>query len=428
MTRNAVLGGGALGLTAALRLAQRGEDVVLFEREPEPGGLAAGFRLGPSYLEKFYHHLFRSDTSAQALINEVGLGDKLVWPRPKTGVWLEGKAYQLDSPASVLRFAPLPVLDRVRLGAATAYLKLEPNYHRLESVTADEWLERWMGQRVHEFVWKPQLIAKFGDRYADIVMSWFWARIHMRSTSLGYLQGGFQQLYNRLVEVIQEQGGATHFGTTVKAVTRNPDGRFMVETDRGIETFDRVISTLPTRLTTQLIPELGDEYGRTYGSVESLGAQCLILALDRPLTDIYWLSINDLDFPFMALVEHTNYMPPEDYGGRHLIYLGNYLPMDHPLFRKSEEEVLAEFLPALGRINPDFSPDWVTEHWLFRAPFAQPLVTVGYPDRLPAHDTPVPNLYLANMSQVYPQDRGQNYSIAMANRLVASLSATSPPP
>lgn len=426
MTRNGVLGGGALGLTAALRLAQRGEDVVLFEREPEPGGLAAGFRVGPSYLEKFYHHLFRSDTAAQALISELGLGDKLVWPRPRTSIWLNGEAHQLDSPHSVLRFSPLPMLDRFRLGAATAYLKLEPNYHRLEGVTADQWLGRWMGPRAHDLVWKPQLMSKFGERHADIVMSWFWARIHMRSTSLGYLRGGFQQLYNRLVAAIEEHGGSTHFSTAVKSVTRKPDGRFLVETNAGTQELDRVISTLPTRLTSQLIPALGEEYGRKYGSVESFGAQCLILALDRPLTDIYWLSINDLDFPFMALVEHTNYMPPEDYGGRHLIYLGNYLPMDHPLFRKSEEEVLADFLPALARINPNFTPEWVTEHWLFRAPFAQPLVTLGYPDRLPPHDTPIPNLYLANMSQVYPQDRGQNYSIAMANRLIASLPTATP--
>jgi protoporphyrinogen oxidase len=407
-----------------LRLAQRGEEVVLFEREPEPGGLAAGFKLGPSYLEKFYHHLFRSDTAAQALINELGLGDKLVWPRPKTSIWLDGHAYQLDSPVSVLRFSPLPVLDRLRLGAATAYLKAEPNYHRLEGTTADSWLERWMGKRAHELVWKPQLMSKFGDRHRDIVMAWFWARIHMRSTSLGYMRGGFQQLYNRLVEAIGEQGGETHFNTTVKRVETRPQGGFSVDTDAGSFGFDRVISTLPTRLTVQLVPELGEEFGRQYGQIESFGAQCLILALDRPLTDIYWLSINDLDFPFMALVEHTNYMPPSDYGGRHIIYLGNYLPMDHPLFRKPESEVLAEFLPALKRINPAFSPDWVTDHWLFRAPFAQPIVTAGYADRLPGHVTPVPNLYLANMSQVYPQDRGQNYSIAMANRLVQSLSPT----
>lgn len=422
MARNAILGGGALGLTAAYRLAQRGEPVTLFEREPAPGGLAAGFPLGDASLEKFYHHLFRSDTAARDLIQEIGLGDKLAWPHPKTAILVGGEIHQLDSPVSVLRFSRLPLLDRLRLGAVTAYLKLEPNFHRLEQNTADDWLRRWMGPRAHEMIWKPQLEAKFGKRYRDIVMAWFWARIHMRSTSLGYLRGGFQQLYDRLVEEIRRLGGEVHFGTAVDGIEPIEGGRLRLWVNGAAADFDRVISTLPTRLTLQLAPALGEEYAARYGSVESLGAQCVILTLDRPLTaGVYWLSINEPDFPFMALVEHTNYMDPADYGGRHLLYLGNYLPMDDPLFRMDEAELVAEFLPYLKRINPAFEESWVTEHRLFRAPFAQPIVTVGYADRLPPHETPIPNLYLANMSQVYPQDRGQNYSIAMANRLVAGI-------
>lgn len=426
-TRNGILGGGALGLTAALRLAQRGEEVVLFERELEPGGLAAGFRVGPSYLEKFYHHLFRSDTAAAALIDELGLGHKLVWPRPKTSTLLDGKRLQLDSPLTLMRFSALSPVDRIRLAAAIAYLRLEPNYHRLERTTADAWNRKWMGSRVHETLWRPLLEAKFGDRYADIAMSWFWARVHLRSTSLGYLRGGFQQLYNALVAEIERLGGRTYFGTAVTRISRGVGGKLCFQAGGETHEFDRVISTLPTRLTIMLTTDLEGEYAERYGNLESYGAQCVILALDRQLTDAYWLNINDPGYPFLALVEHTNYMPPEDYGGRRLIYLGNYLPMNHPLFQMSEQEVLDLFYPALRRINPDFSQSWVTEHWLFRAPFAQPIVTVGYPDRLPSHQTPIPNLYLANMSQVYPQDRGQNYSIAMANRLVASL-APSPAP
>jgi protoporphyrinogen oxidase len=424
LTVNGVLGGGALGLTVALRLLQRGERVVLFEREPRPGGLAAGFPLGSSHLEKFYHHLFRSDREVASLIEELGLGDRLVWPRPKTSVLLGGKRYQLDSPLAVLRFPRLPLLDRLRLGAVLGYLRLEPNYHRLEHTTADAWLSRWMGSRTYDMLWKPLLESKFGDRYRDIAMSWFWARIHLRSQSLGYLRGGFQQLYDALVERIDSLGGAAHFGAEVIGIQTDSTGRFCVRSTAGDFTCDRVISTLATRLTIQLTPGLAGEYAERYGQLESFGAHCLILALDRPLTDVYWLNINDPGYPFLALVEHTNYMPPSDYGGRHLIYLGNYLPMSHPLFKKSADEVLREFLPVLSRINPAFDPSWVTEHWMFRAPFAQPIVTVGYPDRLPGHLTPVPNLYLANMSQVYPQDRGQNYSVAMANRLVASLPIT----
>lgn len=408
-------------MTCALRLLQRGESVVLFERESTPGGLAAGFPLGSSHLEKFYHHLFRSDTEAVALIEEMDLGDRLVWPRPKTSTLIGGHRYQLDSPASVLRFPPLSVLQRLRLAAALAYLRLEPNYHRLEHTTADAWIRKWMGTRVHDVVWRPLLESKFGERYRDVAMSWFWARVHLRSPSLGYLRGGFQQLYDALAARIRESGGDTFFGSSVLSVEKSESGEFCVRTSAGEYEFDRVISTLPTRLTIALTPALGDAYASRYGELESYGARCLILALDRPLTDIYWLNVNDPGFPFLALVEHTNYMSPDDYGGRHLIYLGNYLPMDSNEFAKSEDEVMASFLPALRLMNPDFRDEWITEHWMFRAPFAQPIVTVGYPDRLPPHETPVPGLYLANMSQVYPQDRGQNYSISMANRLISGL-------
>jgi protoporphyrinogen oxidase len=165
------------------------------------------------------------------------------------------------------------------------------------------------------------------------------------------------------------------------------------------------------------------EYRERYDWGLALGAHCVILELDRRFGDIYWLNINDPGYPFLALVEHTNYMPPEDYGGRHLIYLGNYLPMDHPLFGKSLDEILDEFLPPLRRINPAFREQWVTGAHAFALPYAQPVVTPDYARHIPPHATPLPNLYLANMFQVYPQDRGQNYSIAMAERLARMLTS-----
>lgn len=420
MTRNAVLGGGALGLTLALRLAQRGDEVVLFERETIPGGLAAGFQLGPSHLEKFYHHLFRSDRAAIALIAELGLSSKLIWPVPVTSTLIGGQMLELDSPQSLLRFAALPLHDRIRLGAAVAYLKLEPNYHRLEHTTADEWLKKWMGTRVYQVLWEPLLRSKFGDRHREIAMPWFWARMHYRSQSLGYLRGGFQQLYDALVAEIRRLGGEARFGAAVTGVTAVDDG-FRVAFSGGDELVHRVVSTLPTQLSTQLIPALAGSFAQRYGSIDSYGAHCVVLTLDRQLTDVYWLNVNDPGYPFLALVEHTNYMSPEDYGGRHIVYLGNYLPMNDSLFTQSDEQVLETYYRALEQINPGFDRSWVTEYRIFKAPYAQPIVTVGYPDRVPPHTTPIANLYLANMSQVYPQDRGQNYSIDMANRLVEEI-------
>jgi protoporphyrinogen oxidase len=411
-----ILGGGALGLTIALRLAQRGHTVTVIERGGEPGGLAAGFRVGETWLEKFYHHLFRSDVDAQRLIAELGLGDRLVWPRPATVTLWGGRVYQLDSPASLLRFTPLAPVDRLRMGAALAYLKAERNERRLEGRTAAAWIRRWMGRDAYRIVWGPLLTSKFGPLAEEIALPWFWARVTCRSASLGYLRGGFQLLYERLVERIQALGGEVRLNTTVEEIGRDEQGP-AVRTSAGRLRFDRVVSTLPTRLTCQLTPALPADYRARYDWGRAYGAHCLILALDRPLTSSYWMNINDPGYPFMALVEHTNYMPASDYGGRHLIYLGNYRPMDDPLLRKTTEQALAEFLPHLARINPAFDRAWVTEAWSFAAPYAQPIVTVDYREHIPPFDTPVPDLYLANMFQVYPQDRGQSYSIALANRL-----------
>ena len=415
-----ILGGGALGLVAAYRLAQRGHNVTVYEREPVAGGLAAGFKIGDAWLEKFYHHIFRTDTAITALIGELGLGEKLLWPRPRTVTLWGGKQYQLDSPLTVLQFPPLKPIERVRLAAALAFLKGMP-VGPLEGKLAAPWIRRWMGPGPYRVIWGPLLRGKFGATTEEIALSWFWARVHDRTTELGYLRGGFQAVYDSLVERITALGGVVKLGTAVSDVRPRDDGRLVVATDAGEATFDTVISTLPPRLLCRVAPTLPDDYRVRYDWGRAYGAHCLILALDRPLTDGYWMNVNDPGFPFLALVEHTNYMPRADYGGRHLVYLGNYRPMDDPLFTQSKGAILADFLPHLTRINPDFTPDWVTESWSVSAPFAQPIVTVDYKDHIPPFDTPIPGLYEASMFQVYPHDRGQNYSVTLAEDLVKHL-------
>ncbi len=416
-----ILGAGALGLTLALRLSLQGDHVTVVEREPHPGGLAAGFPIGDVWLEKFYHHLFATDHAIIALLNEIDLGRDLVWSAPDTSVLIHDRPYTLNSALTTLNFTPLPLLDRLRMGAAIGALKFLPSYQPLEAQTASHWLPRWMGRKAYETVWEPQLSGKFGAYAPDISMAWFWARIHYRTTQLGYLRGGFQRFYDRMAQVIETLGGTIHFETSATSIHEERNKQVRVATTQGDLVADRVISTLPTRLTLKLLPTL-PRFQRRYEWGNALGAHCLILALDRKLMErVYWLSICDPDYPFLALVEHTNFMPAEAYGGRHIVYLGNYLPMDHPLFRQSKEEVLAAFVPAIKRINPAFSLEWVQESWMFAAPYAQPVVTPAYHEHIPPHETPIPNVYLANMFQVYPQDRGQNYSVDMANWLATWL-------
>lgn len=422
--RIAILGGGALGLTLAYRLAKAGASVVVYESELEPGGLAAGFRVGPSgaWLEKFYHHLFGTDRDAIALIKELGLGDKLEWTHANTSHLVRGQTYRLDGVIPALRFGPVAVPDRLRLLGGIGFLKLWPAPRTLEGKTASAWMRRWMGSSAYTVAFEPLLKAKFGGHSEEIALPWMWSRLHFRTSKLGYLRGGFQPLYESLVTQIEAAGGHVRLGARVSAVRRRETGSFEVDAAGGTEEYAKVVSTLAPRLTYRIVPEMPGDFQQRYDWNLAYGAHCLILALDRPLLrDVYWLSIADPDYPFLAVVEHTNMQRTEDYGGRHLVYLGNYLPMDHPLLRAPKEDVLTEFLPHLSRINADFRPDWVSESWAFSAPYAQPIVTREYASHIPPHVTPIPGLYLANMFQVYPQDRGQNYSIRLANNVADLL-------
>jgi protoporphyrinogen oxidase len=415
----AVLGGGALGLMAAYRLVQAGQEVTVFEQEPIAGGLAAGFRVGDTWLEKFYHHIFRSDKVAIRVINELGLGDRLDWHRPRTVSLMDGQLEQLDSPLTLLSFKPWRLDERLRVAAVMAFLKVV-NPNLLEGKVADAWLSRWMGKRTYGMLFEPLFVGKFGNLYQQIALPWFWARLHDRTTQLGYMSGGFQPLYERLVERIQQAGGKVLLGTRVEKAEQ-ADGSWNVVSSEGTFSFDRVISTLPTRLTCRLIPALPTDYRERYDWGQAYGAHCLILALDRQLTDSYWINICDAGYPFTSLVEHTNLRRPAEYGGRHLIYLGNYRPMNDPLLVKSKEAVLAEFLPHIKRIVPRFDETWVQESWIFKAAYAQPIVTTDYRQHIPPLHTPLENLWVANMFQVYPHDRGQNYSLELAEMLVQQL-------
>jgi protoporphyrinogen oxidase len=417
----AVLGAGALGLAAARRLMKAGQRVTVIEREPLPGGLAAGFRVGPSWLEKFYHHIFGTDKRIISLIDELGLGADMHWGSSPTAMLRNGRIYRLDGAVPVLQFSPLSMLSRLRLGAGLAALKLLPDPRLLERDTATAWIRRWVGDQVYEVVWEPLLRGKFGEHAETVSMAWFWARIYCRTPKLGYLRGGFQRLYEALANDIKASGSEIDFETSVTCLER-AGGGVRVETDRGAEVYDAVLCTLPTRLFVQLSRGLSEPYRQRYQAAgDHYSAHCLVLELDRQLQSSYWLNVNDHGYPFLALVEHTNIMPPEDYGGSHLIYLGNYLPPKHELFSLSGDEIFERYLPHIQRINPSFERVWLRKVHSFSAHYAQPIVRVGYPSQLAPHRTPLDGVWLANMGHVYPQDRGQNYSIALGERVAGMM-------
>jgi len=424
----AIIGAGPAGLAAAYDLTgtsqrQAGRhQVTIFEAAPGVGGLAAGFKADnwDWTLEKFYHHWFASDAAILGLIKELGWSDQVIFPRPVTAVYFDGRFYPFDSALAVLRFPGIPFIDRVRCGLIALYLRLTPRWQQLEKVTADAWLRRWLGSRGYEGLWKPMLVGKFGEEnLSSVNMAWFWARIHARTSRLGTFKGGFQAFLDKLAAVVEAQGTRLELNCPVTGITPLQDGQLQVETPNGFTSFDRVVCTSSPALMARMVPALPAEYADRLRALKSLGAVILVLALDRQLApNIYWYNLpKDAGFPFLAMVEHTNYVSPEHYGGDHIVYCGDYLEPTHRYFRLTKEELLEEFLPALKRFNPQFDAGWVRQSWLWKTAYAQPIPPVNHSRNIPSLRTPLKGLYFASMSQVYPWDRGTNFAVEIGRRV-----------
>ena len=422
-----VIGGGAAGLAAAHALVKKGHQAHVFEAAPFLGGQASTFEIGGGRLEKGYHHLFLSDTHMVDLIHELGLGHKLAWIESKVGFYYGGRIWKFASPLDLLRFKPLSLYDRFRLGLVTLYLQKKKNGLDYEGVTAADWLRDKVGRKAYEVVWEPMLRGKFGQHYDQISMTWLWGKIYLRVASrgkpwekekLGYPMGSFGEVFDCLGERIQELGGEVHISRGVKAIDFRDDraaGLTVGAPDGGVESrdYDAIIATTPSYVFTRLAPMLPESYASKLTNVTYLSAVLMILELDRPLSHIYWLNVADRSVPFVGVIEHTNLVDPSLYGGKHLIYLTNYPSVDSPLYQKSGDELLEEFLPHLKNINPDFESSWVQGFRHFRVDAAQPIIGVNYRERIPEIRTPIKGLYLANTTQIYPEDRGTNYSVKL---------------
>jgi protoporphyrinogen oxidase len=423
MAHIGIVGAGMAGLAAAFDLTRRGHQVTIYEAGDALGGLAAGFKdeRWDWTLEKFYHHWFEGDRALLQLADEMGVRDRILFPRPKTSFWIDGKIVRSEISPSAL-FLPLSFPSLVRFGLTGVYLKLTPFWKPLEKYTADEWMRYFMGEEAYGKFFRPLLIGKFSDLYDRVNMAWLWARIKSRSLRLGTYQGGFQAFLDELGRQVQQAGGVIHLRTPVTRIHLE-DMKPVLTTAQGAQRFDWVLSTTSPQLMLKLTDRLRETaYGDQMAALTSIGGLCVVLAVKQQLlTDgTYWLNLparsadkTQNDFPYLALVEHTNYMNRQHYGGDHLLYLGDYCPPDHEYFTLSEDALVARFLPSLKRVNPAFDESWVRRAWVWRAPYAQPVPFVNHSEAIPPLQTPLPGVLWASMSQVYPWDRGTNYAVAM---------------
>lgn len=425
--RIGIIGGGFAGLTAAHELLKAGQDVTIFEAAPHVGGLASGFK-APGWdwtIERFYHHIFTTDKAIIGLAEEIGRRDMIFFNTQTTAFFCPEHGMHPVTTLGILTNPHLPFIDRIRFGVSGVQLKFRNDWRRLERITAERHLIRWAGKRAYAELWQPLFDGKFGPYAGQINAAWIWARAKTRSFKLGYFTGGFQAFADAVAAHVQQQGATILLNTPVQRLEQTESG-WTITANGQEQHVDRVIVASAPGVLLKLVPDLPESYTGTIRDLKSIGAVVMVAALNHQLltSGAYWLNIPKGVLPFLALVEHTNMIDVRHYGGDHLIYCGDYLPADHRYLAMAEDEVKREWLETLVKANPNFEPGWVKQAWLFRERYAQPIVPVNHSRHIPPLATPLPGLFFASMSQVYPWDRGTNFAVELGQRVArAALAA-----
>jgi protoporphyrinogen oxidase len=419
----AIIGAGFSGMAASYDFVKAGHMVTIYEAADFVGGLASGFK-EPGWdwsVEKFYHHWFASDQHMLGLIKELGWEDKVLFPRPLTVMYHNGEFYPFDSIIKALLFPGLGFgINKIRFGLVGVFLRLTNNWQALEKYTVDEWMRKWAGEKVYKMMWEPLVIGKFGERYfKQVNMAWMWARLKARTTRLGTFEGGFQNFADMFAGRLREMGVDIRLQTPVSLIEQESGSDKVIIHSGKAEGYDKVLVTLSPDAMSHLVPSLPEDYLHGLRKMKSMGAVVITLALKHQLSEqgYYWFNLpKSGGYPFLALVEHTNYVPSDKFGGDHIVYMGDYLEPEHEYFRMNKDEILERFLPSLKKFNPKFERDWVRKSWMFRTAYAQPVPLVNHSKNIPAIQTPIEGIYFASMSQVYPWDRGTNFAVEIGRK------------
>ena len=415
-----VIGAGFTGLAAAYYLQKKGHVVTVIEKDKLPGGLAIGYKeRGWDWtLEQHYHHWFTNDRSVLELANEIN--HKVIIKRPKTSSFVEGNIYQLDSPVSLLKFPKIPIIDRFRTGIALALLKYNPLWKPLENYRAVPYLKKFMGEKSYRTIWEPLMVNKLGSYASSVSLAWFWARIYKRTPSLAYPEGGFLNFANHLEKELLKNNAVIHHETEVLGINakKTPHITFQRNNKTQEEVFDKIIVTVPTPLFIKIAPTLPKKYVNSLTRLKGIGAINLVLRLSKQFMKdgTYWLNMCDIKSPILAVVEHTNFMNSKSYDGEHLLYVGNYNPTTDRKFSMDENELLGLYHPYLDKISPGYKKTIIGKK-VFKAFFAQPIIPPHYSRQIPSFSTPLKDVYLANIQQVYPWDRGTNYAVELGKKI-----------
>ena len=416
----AVIGGGISGLASAYRLSSRGHQVSVFESADTLGGLGTTFPYLDTHLERFYHCLLPSDHTLIALIQTLGLGSSLQWRHTSMGFRHRERLFSLNTAIDLLRFTPLRIDERLRLGLVGLVARYRGENPALDQLTAVEWLTTMVGQRAFEVLWKPLLAAKIGERYTDIPALWISSRLsrekNTKLESKGYLEGGYRGLVDALEAALVAMGVHIHRGAPVHSI-RLASSTMVLTLTGNEEHFDTVISTAPLPTFQQMTRALELDTRVSDLSLDYQGAICGLLLSKQPLSRYYWMPFVECGATAQGVIEMSNLVPTSFSAGRHVNYFVNYTHRDSPLFRLDDDELLRRYCDDLRRLFPH-ATDSLVDQYLFRAPFVEPIWTVGYLERKPPMTLIPQRLYMACTAQLYPRVNSWNSCCEVVDEMI----------
>ncbi len=380
-------------------------------------------------IEKHYRHIFRSDKYVMELLGEFNLTDKMQWNETKMAYYSKGKGlYEFGTPISLLKYKPLTFIEKIKFGISIIKIKLIKNYKKLEKITAEEWIKKNCGEAVYEKIWEPLLITKFGNQKNEVSMAWLWGKINLRSSSstangekLGYLDGSFEVLTKKIETFLVENNCKFKMHTNVTQVLKEGE-KYIVKTDSNEEKYDFVISTVSYDISRKILKEvLTDEESRKMKALKYTSAKTLLMYSKKQLTPFYWINIGDTQIPFGGIIEHTNMINSEKYNGTHIIYISNYMDKSDKLYQLDAEQLFDVYYKDLKKMNNHLEKEDILQVQCFEEEYAQPIITTNYSNKVLDVQLEEKGIYMANMAQIYPEDRGINYAIKMGYEVAQKI-------
>ncbi|QVL31131.1 NAD(P)/FAD-dependent oxidoreductase [Telmatocola sphagniphila] len=423
----AIIGGGVLGLELARRLRAQGHPVTLFESASEVGGLAAAWNIGDITWDKHYHVILLSDLAVRNVLADLGLENELEWKTTKTGFYTDGRLYSMSNSLEFLKFPPLRLIDKFRLALTIMKASRIKDWRYLESISVEDWLRKWSGNRTFEKIWLPLLRAKLGEQYTIASAAFIWAiiarmyaarRSGLKQEMFGYVRGGYARILKRFAEKLTEAGVSLRLHQPIDSIQKSATG-LSVKLPQGTEEiFDRVFVTAPAAQLSRLCPLLSESTRKKLGDITYQGIVCASVLLKNKLADYYVTNITETWVPFTAVIEMTALVDPKELGDHHLVYLPKYVAPDDPLFSESDESIKERFLSALEKIYPHFHRDQVLAFQISRVRNVFAVTTKNYSSQVSPFETEVPGLYLVNSSQIVNGTLNVNESLQLAERAV----------